>query len=287
MKIGFIGAGCVGTAFGMYLKAKGFELLGYYSRTPESADNAARLSGSRRYLEEREIAEECDILFITTSDSQIELTCNSLAEKGYLRQGLLVVHMSGALSSTVLHSAQNKGCFTYSLHPIQSFADNKQAFESLPGTVFSLEGDVERINLLQDLLMRTGNSFFTIDAEQKVLYHAATCIFSNYLTTLIEEGLQLFATVGIPRGYGLAAALPLICGTVDNIALLGTEKALTGPIARGDTDTVRQHLRTISQASPDSMEFYKLMATRTLNLAKQHKLKDPAKIRALAELLDR
>ena len=286
MKIGFIGAGCVGTSFGIYLRGKGFDLRGYFSRTTESAEKAARLSGSLCYRDEQTLLEDIDILFITTNDARIQAVCDSLADRGYLRQDQIVVHMSGALSSEILQSARSKGCFTYSLHPLQSFADKAKAFASLPETVFSLEGDRERLNILENMLARMGNPFFTIEAGQKVLYHAATCICSNFLTALIEEGLQFFAAVDIPREEGLNALLPLIRGTIDNIALSGTENALTGPIARGDVETVRHHLHDIKQALPDKLEFYKLMAESTLALAKQHKLKEPLKAKAFEDLLN-
>jgi len=286
MKIGFIGAGCVGTAFGIYLRGKGFDLRGYYSRTAESAEKAARLSGSLCYQDEQTLLNDIDILFITTNDALIQEVCESLADRGYLRQDQIVVHMSGALSSEILQSARRKGCFTYSLHPLQSFADKARAFANLPDTVFSLEGDRERLDILEDMLAHMGNPFFTIEAGQKVLYHAATCICSNFLAALIEEGLQFFAAVDIPREEGLKAVLPLIRGTIENIALSGTENALTGPIARGDVETVRRHLHDIKQALPDKLEFYKLMADSTLTLAKQHKLKDPLKAKAFEDLLN-
>jgi predicted short-subunit dehydrogenase-like oxidoreductase (DUF2520 family) len=286
MKIGFIGAGCVGTSFGIYLKQRGFDLRGYYSRTAESAEKAARLSGSRCYPDQRTLLDDIDILFITTNDTQIQVICDSLAKNGFLRRDQLIVHMSGALSSRILQSAKEKGCCTYSLHPLQSFADKAKAFSSLPETVFSLEGDMERRSILEDMLVRLGNPHFSIDAEQKALYHAATCICSNFLTALIEEALQFFTAAGISREEGLHALLPLIHGTIDNIAQSGTENALTGPIARGDVDTVRQHLQSIQQVLPDKVEFYKLMANSTLTLAKQHKLKDPHKAAALEDLLN-
>src|SRR5512139_1256083 len=156
MKIGFIGAGCVGTAFGIYLRGKGFDLRGYYSRTAESAEKAARLSGSLCYRDEQTLLNDIDILFITTNDDRIQEVCESLADRGYLRQDQIVVHMSAAHSSEILQSARAKGCSTYSLHPLRSFADKDKAFAKLPETVFSLEGDKERLDILEDMLARMG-----------------------------------------------------------------------------------------------------------------------------------
>jgi predicted short-subunit dehydrogenase-like oxidoreductase (DUF2520 family) len=289
-KIGFIGAGQVGTAFGMYLKSKGFNICGYYDKNPESAQHAAKLTNSRFFSSDSILLENIDFLFITTTDSSIQTVCDTLSQKNDFRPGQIVIHMSGALSSEVLYSAKEKGCFTYSLHPIQSFAAEEKAFSDLSRTVFSLEGNsddpsVEKISILKNILNQTGNDFFRIDAKQKVLYHAATCIFSNYITTLLDQGLSFLDAIGIQKELGLQAVLPLIYGTLDNIAVLGTEKSLTGPIARGDVDTVRQHLQHIEQVLPDKLGFYTLMADKTLELAKRNKLVDEDKSKDMADLL--
>ena len=102
MKIGFIGAGKVGTAFGVYLKSRGFEISGYYSRSPASSMKAAELTGSRHFMDHVKLSIESDIIFITTGDGAIKDVCDLLALTGALREGQIVAHMSGALSSEVL-----------------------------------------------------------------------------------------------------------------------------------------------------------------------------------------
>ena len=285
LRIGFIGAGKVGTALGMYFKSKGYELTGYYSRSLASAANAAAVTGTRYFLKDFELIANVDILFITTNDEQIKPVIDNIAARGILREGQIIVHTSGAAASDILKKAKTSGCFTYSMHPLQSFADAAKALEALPQTVFSIEGDPEKIGIIEEILKKTGNSFFRIKAEDKALYHAAACIFSNYLVTLMDQGLSYLESIGINSEEGFKAMLPLINGTIENIRMLGTGAALTGPVSRGDVNTIVNHMETINRELPDRLEFYRMMAVRTLELAKREKLKNSDKIHQLEILL--
>jgi predicted short-subunit dehydrogenase-like oxidoreductase (DUF2520 family) len=286
MKIGFIGAGKVGIAFGVYLKSKGFEISGYYSRSPASSIKAAELTASRHFMDYTKLSSESDIIFITTGDGEIKGVCDLLALSGALKKGQIVAHMSGALSSEVLKSARDRECWVYSLHPIQSFASLENALKNLPDTYFSIEGDVEKDSRLEELIAKTGNLCFRIAPNDKALYHAATCIFSNFLVALLDEGLQYLNSIGINPREGFSAMLPLIMGTLSNIELLGTANALTGPIARGDSSTIANHMENIELHLPQSLEFYRAMSLKTLQVAKLSKLVDENKSTRLKSILD-
>lgn len=285
MEIGFIGAGKVGTAFGMYLKDNNFEIYGYYSRTFESAQKAANLTESKAEKRLNNIVNNSDILFITTSDNEIPKVCNRLVEENLLDKGKILIHMSGASSSKILDKAKEKECYIYSLHPLQSFADTNKAINDLETTVFSLEGDEEKINIIEDVLRKTGNTYFKINAEQKAMYHATASVVSNYLVGLIDYGLSLFESIGIDKEDGYKALYPLIEGSIKNIYDLGTIKALTGPIVRGDTETITKHIETIKKNNPNDLELYKIMGLKTLDLAQKEKLKDKEKIKELKNIL--
>ncbi|PAB61120.1 Rossmann-like and DUF2520 domain-containing protein [Anaeromicrobium sediminis] len=285
VKIGFIGAGKVGTAFGMYLKSKGFNIFGYYSKTLESAEKAASLTNSKVSTELNELIKNIDIIFITTTDDKIQQVCNGLVEKNLLSKGQIIVHMSGAHSSRILEKAKLKACFVYSLHPLQSFAQVEKAVEDLNETVFSIEGDEEKIEIIESILKGTGNKYFKLNSEQKSLYHATACVVSNYLVTLMDYGLSIFESIGIDKMEGYGALFPLIEGTINNIHNLGTEKALTGPIARGDIETIKSHISSFKKINKDSLEIYKLMGLKTVDLAQKGKLKDNQKIKDLKKIL--
>ncbi|QZY54870.1 Rossmann-like and DUF2520 domain-containing protein [Crassaminicella profunda] len=277
MKIGFIGAGKVGTSFGIYLKNQGFEIYGYFSKTFSSAEKSAKLTGSKAVLDETDLVKSTDILFITTSDDAITKVCDDLVERNVLSEGKILVHMSGASSSNILKRAKKSGCFIYSMHPLQAFADIEKAVDDLKGTYFSIEGDKEKLHVLEDMLKKLGNPYFKLTAEQKSIYHVTACVVSNYLVTLMDYGLYLFDTIGIDKREGYKALLPLIEGTIKNINGLGTKDALTGPIVRGDVGTVKkhieelknlEHLGTVKQ-NIGVLDFYKIMGVKTLELAKK------------------
>ena len=285
MRIGFIGAGKVGTAFGMYLQRKGYFIKGYSSRTMDSALKAAGKTNCLAYETAEDLVRDIDFLFITTSDDEIRGVCDDLADKNAFREGQIVAHMSGASSSRILLRAKESGCYIYSLHPLQSFADEAKALEDLEHTYFSIEGDMERIEVIEAFFKKTGNVTFQIATEHKGLYHGAACVFSNYLVTLMNQGLMYFERIGIPKEEGFQAIIPLALGTLKNIEALGPEKALTGPIARGDRETVLEHIKSIEKEMPETLSFYKMMGHMTLSLASAHKLKDPQKVEALERIL--
>ncbi|QXM07091.1 Rossmann-like and DUF2520 domain-containing protein [Crassaminicella indica] len=267
MKIGFVGAGKVGCAFGTYLKKHGFEIYGYFSKTFASAERAARLTESKAVLDLAELVKNIDILFITTSDDAIKKVCDYLVEKKLLSEGKILVHMSGAASSNILKNAKEAGCFIYSLHPLQAFADIQKAVDDLKNTFFSIEGDEEKLHVLENILKTLGNPYFKLTDNQKSIYHMAACVVSNYLVTLMDYGLSLFASIGIDERQGYKALYPLIEGTIKNIDRLGTKEALTGPIARGDVGTIKNHIAALKD-NVEALDFYKFMALKTIELAK-------------------
>lgn len=269
MKIGFIGAGKVACAFGKYLVENGFDVYGYYNRTYEKAQEAAKYTNSKAIAHMDKLVRSIDILFVTTGDDSISQVCNQLVEENLLSRGQIIVHMSGAASSNVLEEAKKNGCFIYSLHPLQAFADIEKAVKDLKGTVFSIEGDEEKFEVMEGLLKKLGNDYFKLTTEQKSIYHATACAVSNYLVTLMDYGVSLFASIGIDEKDGYKALYPLIEGTVKNIYNLGTVDALTGPIARGDLGTIQKHIDALKNNKKDDLDFYKFMGLKTVELAKK------------------
>ncbi|PKM51298.1 MAG: DUF2520 domain-containing protein [Firmicutes bacterium HGW-Firmicutes-7] len=271
MRMSFIGAGKVGTSLGLYLKNKGFIISGYYSKSYASATNAGELTGSIPFRSLEELAVESDMIWITTNDDSIEEIGHQLAALKCVSEGTIIAHASGAHSSEILAGLKERGCFIYSIHPLQAFAQVETAVEELKATVFTIEGDQEKRALIKKIFNRTGNSCFIIEKEGKALYHAGACIMSNYLITLIDVALNLFQQAGLDRKKILEATRPLIMGTLNNIQLKDTKNALTGPIQRGDEVTIKNHIAAIGDNLPQEKEFYKFMGLKTLEMIKDSK----------------
>ncbi len=267
MDIGFVGAGKVGTAFGQYLSQQGFNVIGYYDLKQDTAALSASLVSGKRYETAWELASHCDILFITTSDDAIETVCEAVSHHYSFQEGQWVGHMSGASTSEVLLSAQRQGAHTFSLHPIQAFADADDALAKLPLTVFSLEGEPDGLDGIRQIMNQCGNQYIELTAKQKPLYHAGACVISNYMVALVDYALQYYERIGIPSEQAQHFLWPLVTGTINNISKMGTVKALTGPIARGDKGTVQKHIDALSTLASNLLPMYEELGQWTVDLA--------------------
>jgi len=285
MRIGFIGAGKVATAFGRYLHNRGMDIGGYFDRHEEKVAHAASATQSRACATGAEVAACSEMVFITTRDDQIQPVAEGLCRRKAFGVHHLVGHMSGAHPSVILSRAEDLGAAVFSLHPLQAFAQEDKAVADLTSTWFSLDGTDPRIDQVADMLDRIGNPHFRISPENKRLYHLSACIISNYLVTLLQVGMTALEKSGITPKEGLTAMLPLIQGTIANVVQMGPAKALTGPIARGDATTIRNHLAALDeQQLIDLKAFYSYFGLKTLELAKQDVLKESSKVEALKRL---
>jgi predicted short-subunit dehydrogenase-like oxidoreductase (DUF2520 family) len=269
-RVAIIGAGVVGTALGYLLKKAGYEIAGIASRTLKSARKA------RGFIKEGDastdlgsVARKADIVFITTSDDAIENACISIASEDGFRHGAVVFHTCGALPSSVLKSARKKGAKTASLHPLQSLANVKEAVKNLPGSYFCIEGDRQAVTVAKGIVKTLKGKEITIQVNKKPLYHAGACAASNFLVATVGFGLDLFQAAGINKQDSLDALMPLIKGTVKNIETLGIPAALTGPIARGDTHVIEDHLHALSKKRKKMIELYSELGKYTVKIARQ------------------
>ena len=263
-----IGAGKVGTALSKLLAGAGYEFLGAASRSIHSAQRACKFAGhGRAVADASELTQAADLVFITTPDDEISATCRRLSEGGAFRPGAVVAHCSGALPSTVLESAHAAGAHVGSLHPLQTLATAEQAVRVLPGSYCCIEGDAEAVRALEGVARALRMHVMTIPTEGKTLYHAAAVMACNYLVALEHAALKLSAEAGIDRAAALRAALPLIGQTVKNLADVGVPQSLTGPVARGDVETVRRHLQAIQSRLPELLGLYKLLGREAVEVA--------------------
>ena len=155
-----------------------------------------------------------------------------------------------------------------SLHPIMSFSDITNAAKNLNKTVFTLEGNEKGLSDVQKLLQVTSNPYFIISKEDKVLYHAAACMLSNYLVTLMDSGFELLKATGIAEDQITNAFMPLITATLGNIETSGTLNALTGPLVRGDENTITKHVDAIKTQTPEFLALYQTMGVATIEMIK-------------------
>jgi predicted short-subunit dehydrogenase-like oxidoreductase (DUF2520 family) len=264
LKLGFIGAGTVGTAFASLLHSQNYKIVGVSSRTQAAAANLASLAGGCPVFHtNQEVADAADLIFITTPDDAIAKVVSQLK----WHRGQSVVHCSGAASTDILAPAQQSGTQTGSIHPLQTLAGIKEAIENIPGSTFAIEGEKPLLQTLKDMATSLGGNWIVLKADDKVLYHAAAVIACNYLVTLVKIATDLWQTFAIPPDQATRALLPLLRGTLHNIETIGIPNCLTGPIARGDTGTISNHLSALTQKTPDLLDFYRSLGLQTIPIA--------------------
>jgi len=264
VKIGIIGAGTVGSVLAIKLAENGHHVVAVSSRTRCSAENLAqKLKGCRAVESNQKVADIADIVFITTPDSVIP----DIAAQLQWHRGQSVVHCSGADSTESLEPARQTGANTGVFHPLQTFASVKQALSNLPGSTFAIEAQEPLLSTLKEMAKTLECQWIELKAGDKVIYHAAAVIASNYLVTLVKLADDLWQTFGIPREQATRALLPLLKGTLNNIENVGIPQSLTGPIARGDTGTVKKHLAALQKEAPDVLSTYCELGLQTIPMA--------------------
>ena len=278
-----IGAGMVGRSLAAALAARGAAVAAVASRRLESARAAAELAGGAlATTDAAEAARRGDVVMLSVPDDAIAAVCEQVAAGGGFGPGDVAVHLSGALGSDALAAARARGAAALAFHPIQTFAGASAArFE---GIVCSVEGDPEAVALGTQLAELLGARAVTLRAEDKALYHAALCIGCNYFATLADAGVGLLREAGFGRD-ALDALMPLLRGTVDNLARVGLPAALTGPISRGDVATLREHLAALAARSPELLPLYRAVGLRTIALALRKGTVDAAQADAMRALL--
>ncbi|GGC03184.1 hypothetical protein GCM10007205_10500 [Oxalicibacterium flavum] len=217
-----------------------------------------------------------DIFLIAAPDDQIEGCCAALAQTGALSARSVVFHCSGALPSTVLAPAQAQGAAVASIHPIRTFAMPEKVIDDFAGTYCGVEGDRRALDVLTPLFNGIGARFVPIERDAKVYYHAAAVFASNYLVTLLDTAIQTYARAGIPQDVAQKMMSVLVRETVNNVLQTGPEQALTGPIARGDIDTVNRQYHAINAVEPAHGRLYKQLGLATARLAQRRKAAEAA-----------
>lgn len=264
LKLGFIGAGTVGTALSVSLSSKGYPVVAVSSRSQTSARNLAQaISGCLPVSSNQDVADSAELVFITTPDDAIA----PVASQIQWHKGQSVVHCSGADSTDILEPARKSGACVGVFHPLQTFASVRQALENTPGSTFALEAEEPLLTTLKDMATALGGYWIELKAGDKVVYHASAVIACNYLVTLVKLAADLWQTFGIPRHQAIRALLPLIRGTIHNIDTVGIPQCLTGPIARGDTGTIKKHLDALQKVAPGLLPTYRELGRQTIPIA--------------------
>jgi predicted short-subunit dehydrogenase-like oxidoreductase (DUF2520 family) len=284
MKIGFIGAGKVGTAIAHVLKNKGFEIVAISDAAGEKAFSRARpyLGDSIKYTSNNmDVVGMSDVIAITTQDYAIREVAKQVYDKSERLDCKLFFHTSGAHPSSVLKPLDEKGAVIGSLHPLQSFPDIDIAIHVLPKTYVFIEGDMDALGTLEALGKGIGYDAIPIEGNNKVYYHLCAVFVCNLLCALLYSSEKIMKKIDIPLG----PFFPIINATLNNIQSNGPLMSLTGPIDRGDKGTIQDHIQAMGDMNLHR-RIYKALSLAALDMVKERGIHNQETIDVLQGILE-
>jgi predicted short-subunit dehydrogenase-like oxidoreductase (DUF2520 family) len=210
------------------------------------------------------VIRDADLLLIATPDDAVPAAASQVAELDAVRQHQVVLHLSGLLDRTALAVLESSGAGLGSFHPLQTIADPGSAAQRLTGACAGIEGDARAIETGELLARLLGMHPVRIAAAAKPLYHAAAVIAGNYPAVLAALAERLARAAGISPENAGRMYLPLLAGAAGNLLAVGPGPALTGPVRRGDLETLRRHLAALP---PDVQPLYRALGLEAVQLA--------------------
>ncbi len=255
-----VGAGRMGQGLALALAEAGHPIT-LVSRSPHPVIPPLRLHRGRR----EEAVRDASVVVLAVPDGAITSLAAELAAEGGITPRHVVLHLSGLRDREALGPLAETGAALGSLHPLQTVSDPATAAERFAGAYAGVEGDDRALSAAEALARSLRMVPVRIPAGAKPAYHAGAAFAANYTTALVAVAERLALAAGIAPGVARRLYLPLIRGAAANLEA-GPAAALTGPVRRGDAETVRAHLAALS---PEDRKLYLLLAHEALRLARE------------------
>lgn len=283
MKLGFIGAGKVGTALAVKLTSKGYPVIGVYDVKPESAKQFAdAVKGCKVMASAQAVADAAELVVISTSDAFIKPVASSVK----WRKGQIVLHCSGANTVALLETARQAGALVGVLHPDLTFADTRQAVQNIPGASFDIEGEGPVLDVLKELATALDGHWIVLKAEDKPVFHVASEFTTLFVMELFRLAARMMNKMEISDDQTVLMSLPMIRGIANIIENFGTSRPLTGPVDRGDNDTIKRHIDGLKRLAPEVLPLYRELVRQNIPFAVQHHSIDKKKAEELLALIN-
>ena len=267
-EVTIIGTGALGSALARELVEQKITVKSIYNRTVGKAETLAQDLAIEQFGTFPGSADVLgDLIFITVPDDLISNVSEQLARQSGINGDATVVHCSGNHASAILDAVHERGCSVGAFHPMQTFTVHSKPgiFKNIYVTV---EGDPHAVEVLGDLAEQIGSRVLKVEPGDKPLLHAGAVFASNYLVALLDAAAETGGSGTLTREEVLRAYLPLVRTTIENCEEGELSKILSGPVARGDVNTVNKHLQLLKH-KPGLFSLYKLMGMRTFQLAEQ------------------
>lgn len=270
LKVSVIGAGKAGAVLGAALRAAEHDVVAVTAVSEASRERAETLLPGVPVLPLDEAVRAGDLVLFAVPDDALEELVAGLAGAGHLRTGQIVLHTSGRHGLGVFAPARELGAVPIAVHPAMAFTGMSLDLTRLQDCAFGVTADPVFLPIAQALAVEMGGEPVVVDDADRVAYHAALAHASNHLVTLVAQSSQLLGSIGVEDPARVLG--PLLRASLEN-ALASGESALTGPVSRGDAQTVAAHadaLERRAEENPDEADLltaYREMAVATARRA--------------------
>jgi predicted short-subunit dehydrogenase-like oxidoreductase (DUF2520 family) len=264
LRVGVVGAGRVGTALAVALRQAGHEVVAASAVSDASVRRVARNLPGAAIMQPSEVVGAADLVLLAVPDDALPALVAGLAATGAAFEGRLVAHVSGRHGLAVLEPAVRAGALPLALHPVMTFTGRPDDIDKLAGISFGVTAPDALRPVAEALVVEMGGEPVFIADDQRDLYHAALASAANHLVTLVVQAMDLLAGAGVAQPARMLG--PLLGAALDNALRLG-DAALTGPVARGDADTVASHIRALRADAPEALPAYLALARLTADRA--------------------
>lgn len=256
--VAIVGPGNLGSALALALAEAGVTVESivahHRGRSLQKARALARKVGARVVVGPENV--RADVVWFCVPDSEIANAAQQFARVDTWK-GRVALHSSGALSSDELNSLRKKGAHVASVHPLMTFVGSSRP--SLRGAPFAIEGDHQAVRVGRALVKKLGGKAYQLRKQDKAAYHAWGTFASPLLTALLATTEEVARLAGVDRAAARHRMLPILLRTLSNYGQLGAKRGFSGPIIRGDLETVRQHLRVLGRV-PEARDVYVALA---------------------------
>ena len=281
--VGVIGAGRVGAVLAAALRAAGHDVVAAAGESDASRGRIDALLPGVGVAKPTDVARASDLLLLTVPDDMLSNVVAMLSASGAIHAGQVVVHTSGRHGLAVLEPAREVGARTIALHPAMTFTGTEVDLPRLAGCVFGVTAGEDDRALAESLVADLGGTPMWVREDHRTLYHAGLAHGANHLVTLVAEAMEILSAAG--AADPAATLRPLLTAALDN-ALEDGDAALTGPIVRGDVETVRAHVADLRTTAPQTLPSYVAMARATLDRAVTDGRLLPIRAAAMLRVLD-
>jgi predicted short-subunit dehydrogenase-like oxidoreductase (DUF2520 family) len=217
------------------------------------------------------LAPNTEAVLLSVPDDALAELAHTLAAQGDAPPGCAALHCSGALSTEPLAPLHARGYAVGSLHPLQAIAHALTGAERLVGAAFAVSGEPRAVAVARRITAALDGRILQIPVTRRPIYHAAAALASNGLAALLASAARVLIDAGVEPDDALPALLPLVRGTVDNFEEMGVLPGLTGPVVRGDVETVRLHLAALA---PRDAALYRALGRELTELSAERRAPD-------------